>query len=115
LALDWTRGALAEGLAYYARADFFEAHEQWESVWRKANGTEKTLLHGLIQLAVALCHHQRGNRKGTASLLEKSLRHLALCPDAYAGIDVARLCVELRAWHTSIATNAPEPPVPALP
>jgi hypothetical protein len=67
--LDWTHGPLAEGLRLYNAADFFAAHEAWESVWLTAPQPEKLFLQGLIQVTVALHHFSRDNRLGTTRLL----------------------------------------------
>lgn len=115
MALDWTQGALADGLVCYERAKYFEAHEHWESVWLRAEGIEKTLLHGVIQIAIALCHHQRGNRKGAIALFAKAQKNLAQCPEGYGGIAVARLRDEVAAWSRALAVNeAVMPPVPVV-
>lgn len=113
---DWKTGALAEGLACYGRAEFFEAHENWEECWRKAVGTEKALLQGLVQVAVSMCHFQRGNRVGAASLLHKSLARLGGLPDALGGVSVARLRAELRLWIEYLEKNSEgdAPPVPVI-
>lgn len=115
MALDWTQGALAEGLVCYNSARFFEAHEHWESVWLCAEGNEKILLHGVIQVAIALCHHQRGNCKGAIALFAKAQKNFAQCPERYEGIAVARLLDEVEAWSCALAVNeAVMPPVPVV-
>ena len=115
MALDWTQGALAEGLICYDRAEFFEAHEHWESVWLRADGVEKTLLHGVIQVAIALCHHQRGNRKGAMALFAKAQKNLMRCPESFEGIAVARLREEVAAWSRALMMNEEAmPPIPVV-
>jgi hypothetical protein len=110
LAFEGDSGAWVEGLACYARAEFFEAHEQWEKLWRQSEGQEKILLLGLIQLAVALCHHQRGNRAGARSLFAKSIHNLERCSEEYAGIAVARLRREACGWLTYLDAEVPGTP-----
>lgn len=111
---DWKTGALAEGIACYGRAEFFEAHEHWEECWRQAAGADRLLLQGLIQLAVAMCHFQRGNRVGTASLLHKSLARLDGLPDALGGVNVVRLREDVRAWIDSFDKKDDVPSVPTI-
>ena len=96
--LDWTRGELAEGLRCYRAGEFFAAHEHWEAVWLKMPEPEKTFLQGLIQVAAAFHHFQRGNQKGTASLLQAALRRLDPCSPSFGGISVTPLCQEIREW-----------------
>ena len=40
---DWNGGELAAGLKCYKQQKYFEAHEHWETLWRQAEGVEKTL------------------------------------------------------------------------
>jgi predicted metal-dependent hydrolase len=76
MSLDWNHGALLEGLRCFHSGAFFEAHEHWESVWLMTEEPEKTFLQGLIQVAAAFHHFQRGNCAGTISLLRSALRRL---------------------------------------
>jgi hypothetical protein len=97
MSLDWKSGALAEGLTCYRRAEFFLAHEHWESVWLGLQEPEKSFLQALIQIAVA-CHHLRaGNAAGAASLLRRALRRVEVLPASFGGIAVTPLCTEVRA------------------
>jgi predicted metal-dependent hydrolase len=45
-------------------------------------------LQGLIQIAVALHHHSRGNSEGTRSLLARAHRNLSNYPDSYEGVNL---------------------------
>jgi predicted metal-dependent hydrolase len=80
--LDWSCGALAEGLQCYKSGEFFLAHEHWEGVWLKCEEPEKTFLQALIQITAAFHHLQRKNLTGTASLLRAASRRL----HNYAGL-----------------------------
>ena len=102
--LDWTAGALAEGLRCYRAGQFFEAHEHWEMVWLKAAEPDKTFLQGLIQVTAAFHHWQRGNPTGTASLLRQALQKLERFEDVAGQSMVAPLCAEIRKWLEGIAT-----------
>jgi predicted metal-dependent hydrolase len=94
--LDWTQGALAEGLRCYRAGEFFAAHEHWEAVWLHAPEPEKTLLQALIQLAAAFHHHRRHNLSGARSMLQAALKRLAPYPASFQGISVASLSDEIR-------------------
>jgi predicted metal-dependent hydrolase len=98
LTLDWSRGALAEGLGCYRREEFFLAHEHWEAVWLGAEEPEKTFLQALIQVTAAFHHLQRENGVGARSLLRAALRRLEGYPAWFGGVDVARLREELGFW-----------------
>ncbi len=110
----WTKGDLHDGLCCFHSGAFFEAHEHWESVWLAAQEPEKTFLQGLIQVAAAFHHFQRGNHAGTISLLRSALRRLDAYPEAFTGVAVA----PLRATVPPVARrprNAvrPSPPTPS--
>lgn len=67
--------------------NFYEGHDEWEEVWRRATGTRRKLLHGLIQVAVGYEHHRRGNVRGMRSLLRQGaskLRHFTRRPGVKA-------------------------------
>lgn len=96
--LDWSGGALAEGLRCYRAEEFFLAHEHWEGVWLQAQEPEKTFLQALIQTTAAFHHLQRGNRKGAASLLRAALRRLEPYATSFGGVRVGALREEICAW-----------------
>jgi uncharacterized protein len=96
--LDWTSGGLAEGMRCFREEEFFAAHEHWESVWLRLPEPEKTFLQGLIQVAAAFHHFQRGNLSGAMSLLQRALQRLERYPASFGGIGVSALCEEIREW-----------------
>ena len=98
MTLDWSCGALAEGLRCYRNEEFFLAHEHWEGVWLTCEEPEKTFLQALIQITASFHHLQRKNLRGTASLLRAALRRLDPFPAAYGGIEVEQLRTSVRAW-----------------
>src|SRR5256885_16896140 len=87
--------ALIPGIRLFNKEEFFEAHEALEDVWRAAPASEKKFLQGLIQVAVALHHHSRGNVVGARSLLERATRNLSLYPESFGGVNIVGLLCEL--------------------
>ena len=96
--LNWSCTELADGLACYNSAQFFEAHEHWEAVWLTLREPEKSFLQSLVQITAAFHHLQRGNKTGAASLLRRSLNRLSHCPAEFGGIEVAPLREEVAEW-----------------
>lgn len=103
----WTRG-----VALFDEGAFWDAHEALEGAWRESHGVEKHFLGGVILLAAAL-HKARalGSQRGGRRNYAKALRHLALVPDRYHGIDVREL--EARV-HAALRDPALAPHVPQL-
>lgn len=71
-------GHVRRGIESLSRRRWYEAHEAFEAAWRLAEGQERSMLQGLVQLAVALEHLRRGNRKGAWSVFRRALIRLDL-------------------------------------
>ena len=82
--------ALDAYLAHYAAGRYFDAHEVLEGVWHRSGEAPMRLLHGLIQWAVALEHHRRGNAHGARALLDRAMVNLADAPPGYMDLDLSR-------------------------
>jgi predicted metal-dependent hydrolase len=105
--LDWSEGALAEGLRLYDAGEFFTAHEAWESVWLGFPEPEKTFLQGLIQVTAAFHHLQRNNPLGAMLLLQAALRRLDPYPPCFGGISVILLCQDIRERLRTLEAGEP--------
>jgi predicted metal-dependent hydrolase len=72
------RAAFDEGMAAYDRGEWFEAHELLEPAWMGTDDLpERELYQGLIKLAAAHVHRERGNALGMAKNLTGARRRLA--------------------------------------
>ena len=85
------REAIVLGIARWDDRRYFEAHELLEHAWRTGPEVDRELWKGVIQVAVAAVHLQRGNRIGARRLLDRALARLAAQPDVRGGVDVAAL------------------------
>lgn len=81
--------SLARGITLFNEQHFWHAHEAWEELWLEARGDDKIFLQGLIQLAAAYHHVQRGTFRGGVRLFDAALRKLSLFPDGHFGMDRA--------------------------
>jgi hypothetical protein len=110
MTLDWSCGALADGLRCYRNEEFFLAHEHWEGIWLGCEDPERTFLQALIQVTAAFHHLQRNNVIGSASLLRAALRRLDPFPAAYGGMAVESLRESIRAWLQALqGEHSPRP------
>jgi len=107
-------GHFKEGIRLFNRGAFFDAHEVLEEVWRVAPETERKFLQGLIQVAVALHHHSRGNVVGARSLLARASRNLSGYPEEFGGIRLVQLRSSLDHWHSCLTEGRPVPPTPQI-
>jgi len=60
---------------FHAERDYFECHEVLEEYWKEQHLQEKHWV-ALIQLAVGLYHHRRGNFVGALKMLKSSLKQI---------------------------------------
>jgi hypothetical protein len=83
--------AVAVGIARWDARRYFEAHELLEHAWKRGPEADRELWKGIIQVAVAAVHLQRGNRIGARRLLDRALVRLDTQPEVHRGVDVAAL------------------------
>jgi uncharacterized protein len=115
MSLDWSSGALAEGLHCYRTNRFFDAHEHWEAAWLASAEPEKTFLQAIIQVAAAFHHLEKGNRAGAVSLLGRAVSRLEDYPDEFGGVAVGNLCTELKTWLSALRANLQPSLLPRIP
>lgn len=108
------RVGFRSGIELFNQAEFFEAHEALEEVWRAAPAGEKMFLQGLIQVAVALHHYSRGNAIGACSLLRRAHKNLSAYPESFAGLNVGELLAAVANWLKALETGGPRPSLPRL-
>ena len=102
------------GLELFNKGKFFDAHEVLEDVWRAAPMAEKKFLQGLIQIAVGLHHHSRGNIAGARSLLVRGNRNLSLYAARHEGVHLARLRAAVTQWSAALGNGTALPSYPTI-
>lgn len=85
---------------------YFEAHEALESLWRREKGPERHFYQGLIQVAAAFVHFQKGTPSGGRKLLQSAAENLENFRPAWKGLDIEKL---LRETRESIEQNSAPP------
>jgi len=64
-------------IQFHAERDYFECHEILEEYWKSEPAQKRQQVWvGLIQIAVALYHHRRGNLNGAAKMLDSAIQIL---------------------------------------
>ncbi len=79
--------AFLRGIEHFNALEFWEAHEAWEELWLAAQSDVRQFLQGLIQIAAAYHHLQRGTFRGAVRLFEAGLMRLAPFPRRFCGVD----------------------------
>jgi uncharacterized protein len=107
---------LSKGLDLFNRAQFFEAHEVLEDLWRllPRDYAVRRHMQGMVQLAVAFHHESTGNAIGASSVLERAMRNLNGAHSSFPQLDLARLRAELTNWREYFAGAVPRPKPPQI-
>jgi predicted metal-dependent hydrolase len=103
-----------KGLNLFNNAEFFDAHEVLEDVWRAAPPENKKFCQGLVQVAVAFHHYSTGNRIGMRSVLERAIRNLGTPSGSFGQIQLVGLLQSLDAWRNALDSGSPVPPLPQM-
>jgi predicted metal-dependent hydrolase len=75
----------------FNRADWYACHDGFEELWHEIQGPMRPVLQGLLQIAVAELHLERGNRKGATVLMGEGLGRLRRCDDVALGLRLTTL------------------------
>jgi uncharacterized protein len=96
---------LQEGLELIREGSYFEAHEELEDEWRTAPDAERDFLQGLVHVAVAWLHAERGNRNGCERQLVKAERRLSPYAPEHRDVDVGLLLRQISTARAQAEAN----------
>jgi uncharacterized protein len=91
-----------EGIDRFNRNAFFEAHESLEAAWRAEPGKVRDLYHGILQLAVAWHHIERGSYPGALHSLARAQHWLADLPSECHGLNVNAIRAQVKALRAEV-------------
>jgi len=95
-----------DGIIHFNVERYYEAHEIWEAIWLRSAGDTRLFYHMLIQAAVAMYHHQRGNPHGARILYRRASEKLEQLPAHFMSLDVREF---ERQFKTFFAASADSP------
>lgn len=82
---------------------FFQAHEAWETVWKRTKGTgDEEFFKGLSQLGAGYVHHARGNPHGTHTLIRRAVRRIVPYGPRHRDVDVAAVAATAEAHAVQV-------------
>jgi predicted metal-dependent hydrolase len=85
---------LRKGIEEFNSGRFFEAHETLEEIWLPSPQPLRDFYQGIIQIAAAFVHFQRGERPGAERLLRRGLAKLDAFAPEFMGVDVGKLIAD---------------------
>ena len=80
--------ALKRAKQYFNDERYWECHEVLEGVWKKTHDGEKDLVQGIILVAAALVHYQKGEDEICLSILKRAMEKLPSASGVYHHVDV---------------------------
>ena len=99
------------GIEHFNAQRFFQAHEAWETAWHPSSSDERDFWQGITQVAVGFTHRQRGNAKGSATLLRKGAHKLEEYGEVHRGVPVADLARAARKAADAIERSGTAGPI----
>jgi predicted metal-dependent hydrolase len=100
---------LHDALALYEQGAFFACHDVLESLWLRDRTALRPLYQGLIQLAAAFVHWQRGETTGILKLLQAAQEKLSPFPADTLGLDLQALLTGITAAEAYFASPDASP------
>lgn len=97
-----------EGITYFNSGHYFEAHEIWEEIWLRSQGTEKTYYQMLIQAAVGLHHYERGNAIGARGMHARVVDKLNTLPSLFMSVDLVEFSNQYKAFFQDLIEHGIE-------
>jgi len=82
---------LQEAVDQFNAGDWYASHDGFEALWHETLEPDRTVLQGILQIAVAHLHRERGNLRGATVLLGEGLGRLSNCGDRVMGFDLSLL------------------------
>lgn len=97
--LDW---AIRIGALLFNEGLYFECHEFLEGFWRQEKGEAREFLQGIISLATAFYHLERGNRPSAVKLFNDAHRRLEPFGKVHRGLAIEALIHQTRKIQTLV-------------
>jgi predicted metal-dependent hydrolase len=67
---------LRQAVELFNSGAWYECHDSLEEIWHETQGPMRPVLQGILQIAVAHLHLERGNRRGATVLLGEGVGRL---------------------------------------
>lgn len=105
------------GVDLFNRWYFWEAHEEWESLWRAhpPQSEPARYVQGLIAAAAALLKLRMGQARAARTLSTAACERLAVFRTTWMGLAVERFCADLARCSASVGKDSSALPALDLP
>jgi len=100
----------------FNQGQWYPCHDGFEELWHETQGSSRKALQGILQIAVAHIHLERGNRRGATVLLGEGLGRLRAYGASQFGLDLEALrqAAALRLQALQLNQDPELQPIPKL-
>jgi len=103
-----------EAVRLFNAGEWYACHDSFEELWHETQGPCRKVLQGILQIAVAHLHLERGNRRGATVLLGEGLGRLQNAGPDQLGLNLEQLRQQARARLQALQQDQDPTPL-ALP
>ncbi|MEB3354374.1 MAG: DUF309 domain-containing protein [Cyanobacteriota bacterium] len=96
-----------DAVRLFNAGEWYACHDGFEELWHETSGPLRPVLQGILQLAVAQLHLERGNRRGAMLLTGEGLGRLATVPSPRLGLDLEALRSQARPLLDALQGEGP--------
>ena len=80
------------GMKLFNSCQWYKSHDVFEEIWHETGAPERTILQGILQVAVAQVHLENGNKNGATILYGEALGRLKASNFDTLRLDIENLC-----------------------
>ena len=80
------------GMKLFNSCQWYKSHDVFEEIWHETGGSERQLIQGILQVAVAQVHLENSNLNGATILYGEALGRLKRFQLSNSGLDIVGLC-----------------------
>ena len=104
------------GMKLFNSCQWYKSHDVFEEIWHETGGSERQLIQGILQVAVAQVHLENGNINGATILYGEALGRLKRLQLSDFGLDIEALskCVSRRLEFLQIGKDLSGCSLPVL-
>jgi len=99
---------LLQGIREFNSGAYFACHETLEDIWIGEERPVRRLYQGILQVAAALLHLERGNYRGAVTLLDRGAGNLKPFTPLCQQVDVAGLLQKVERLRDELDILGPE-------
>jgi predicted metal-dependent hydrolase len=101
-----------EAVRLFNAGEWYACHDGFEELWHETHGPCRKVLQGILQIAVAHLHLERGNRRGATVLLGEGLGRLQGAGPVAFGLNLELLRQQARARLHALQQDQDPAPLP---